>query len=198
MHPYASLVLQNYYKAIGWNEDNLYSNLTRASTGTLHCTLDERFKSNLTMKTPAILDFQVPRGVQFHISKSPHSLFNTTYSMNALPNLNGSVGYIFTTADLSMRASQDVRLKDIMERFKIYDLPRRPEGKMEQWLDGERIDTRGKLFSLFFRIIRLSHCKDHPIRLPDVRPVLYPVISPRCPVHNQNISHTPSTRLSHI
>lgn len=33
MHPYASLVLQNYYKAIGWNEDNLYSNLTRASTG---------------------------------------------------------------------------------------------------------------------------------------------------------------------
>ena len=31
MHPYASVVLQHYYKAIGWNEDNLYSNLTRAS-----------------------------------------------------------------------------------------------------------------------------------------------------------------------
>ena len=33
MLPYASAVLQNYYKAIGWNEDNLYSNLTRASAG---------------------------------------------------------------------------------------------------------------------------------------------------------------------
>lgn len=65
--------------------------------------------------------------------------------MNALPNLNGSIGYIFTTADLNMRASRDVRLKDTLERFKIYDLPRRSEGKPEQWLDGERVDTTGAL-----------------------------------------------------
>ncbi|KAF8309235.1 mitochondrial distribution and morphology protein 10 [Clavulina sp. PMI_390] len=125
MHPYPSLVLQNYYRAIGWNEDNLYSNLTRASN--------------------AILDFKVPSGINFHISKAPNKLFNTTYSMNALPTLNGSLGYIFTTCDLHMRASQDVRLKDIMERFKIYDLPRKPEGKPEQWLNGERVDTRDYL-----------------------------------------------------
>jgi hypothetical protein len=34
MHPFASYVLRTYYKATGWNEDNLYSNLTRSSNGT--------------------------------------------------------------------------------------------------------------------------------------------------------------------
>ena len=33
MHPFATYVLRSYYKATGWNEDNLYANLTRASHG---------------------------------------------------------------------------------------------------------------------------------------------------------------------
>ena len=33
MHPFASFVLRSYYKATGWNEDNLYANLTRSSCG---------------------------------------------------------------------------------------------------------------------------------------------------------------------
>lgn len=33
MHPFASYVLRSYYKATGWNEDNLYANLTRSSSG---------------------------------------------------------------------------------------------------------------------------------------------------------------------
>lgn len=33
MHPFASYVLRSYYKATGWNEDNLYANLTRSSNG---------------------------------------------------------------------------------------------------------------------------------------------------------------------
>ena len=33
MHPFASHVLRCYYKATGWNEDNLYANLTRSSNG---------------------------------------------------------------------------------------------------------------------------------------------------------------------
>ena len=31
MHPFASYVLRSYYKETGWNEDNLYANLTRSS-----------------------------------------------------------------------------------------------------------------------------------------------------------------------
>ena len=63
--------------------------------------------------------------------------------MNALPTLNGSIGYIFTTCDLKLGASRDVRFKEIIERFKIYDLPRRPEAAQEVWLNGRRVDTRG-------------------------------------------------------
>ncbi|OBZ76117.1 Mitochondrial distribution and morphology protein 10 [Grifola frondosa] len=125
MHPFASYVLRSYYRATGWNEDNLYANLTRSSN--------------------AILDFTVPRGLHFSISKSPNPLFKTTYSMNALPSLNGSVGYIFTTCELDVKGSGDVRFKDMTDRFKVYDQPRRPEGKEEEWLAGERVDTRDYL-----------------------------------------------------
>ncbi|KAI0034062.1 mitochondrial distribution and morphology protein 10 [Vararia minispora EC-137] len=125
MHPFATYVLRSYYKATGWNEDNLYSNLTRSSN--------------------AILDFTVPRGLHFSISKSPNALFRTTYSMNALPSLNGSVGYIFTSCDLDIKNSGDVRFKDMVERFRIFDQPHKAVGNEEIWLAGKRIDTRDYL-----------------------------------------------------
>ncbi|KAI0750895.1 mitochondrial distribution and morphology protein 10 [Daedaleopsis nitida] len=125
MHPFASYVLRSYYKQTGWNEDNLYANLTRSSN--------------------ALLDFSVPRGLHFSISKSPNPLFKTSYSMNALPSLNGSVGYIFTSCDLDVKGSGDVRFKDMIDRFRVFDQPRRPEGKEEEWLAGERVDTRDYL-----------------------------------------------------
>ena len=90
----------------------------------------------------AILDFNVPRGLHLSISKSPNPLFSTSYSMNAVPSLNGSVGYIFTSCDLDIKNSGDVRFKDMIERFKLYSQPRRPEGK-EEWLAGQRVDSRG-------------------------------------------------------
>ncbi|KAJ7228861.1 mitochondrial distribution and morphology protein 10 [Mycena pura] len=122
MHPFASYVLRSYYQATGWNEDNLYANITRSSN--------------------AILDFTVPRGLHLSVSKSPNSLFKTTYSLNAMPSLNGSVGYIFTSCDLDIKSSGNVRFKDMLERFKVYDQPRRPESKEEEWLAGERVHKR--------------------------------------------------------
>lgn len=94
---------------------------------------------------PALLDFAVPKGLQFSISKAPNALFRTTYALNALPSLNGSVGYIFSTCDLDLRSSGDVRFKDVVERFKVFDVPKKPEGKEEEWLAGQRVDTRGEL-----------------------------------------------------
>ncbi|KAF8897336.1 mitochondrial distribution and morphology protein 10 [Infundibulicybe gibba] len=125
MHPFASYVLRSYYKATGWNEDNLYANLTRSSS--------------------AILDFTVPRGLHLSISKSPNDLFKTTYSMTAMPSLNGSVGYIFTSCDLNVKDSGNVRFKDMIEHFKVYDQPHRPEARIEEWLAGERVDSRDYL-----------------------------------------------------
>lgn len=99
----------------------------------------------------AILDFTVPRGLNFSISKSPNALFKTSYAMTALPSLHGSVGYIFTSCPLDIKRSGNVRIKDMVERFTVYEQPRRPEGKEEEWLAGERVDKRGEyvLYSIF-------------------------------------------------
>jgi distribution and morphology protein 10 len=63
--------------------------------------------------------------------------------MNAMPSLNGSVGYIFTSCDLDVQTSGSVPFKRMIERFKVYDQPRRPEGKEEEWLAGELLSSRG-------------------------------------------------------
>lgn len=63
--------------------------------------------------------------------------------MTAMPSLQGSVGYIFTSCDLNVKSSGNVRFKDMIERFKVYDHPRRPEGKGEEWLAGEKVNQRG-------------------------------------------------------
>lgn len=128
MHPFGSHVLRCYYKQTGWNEDNLYANLTRSSN--------------------AILDFSVPVGLHLSLSKSPNGLFNTSYSMTTLPSLSGSVGYIFTSCPLSLEGSDTVRFKDMIDRFKVYTYPRRPVGKEQEWLAGERVDKRGMLLRL--------------------------------------------------
>jgi len=79
------------------------------------------------------------------MSKSPNPVYKTTWSLNALPSLNGSVGYIFSSCDLNVKGSSSVRLKDMVERFKVYDRPREPEDREEIWQGGKRIDTRDYL-----------------------------------------------------
>jgi len=107
---------------------------------TLRFGRSAKTKSRVT----ALLDFTVPRGLHFSISKSPNALFRTSYAMDALPSLHGSVGYIFTSCELDVQNSHNVRLKDMVERFKVYSQPRQPEGKEEEWLAGERVDTKGE------------------------------------------------------
>jgi distribution and morphology protein 10 len=60
-----------------------------------------------------------------------------------MPSLNGSVGYIFTSCDLNVMNSRTVPFKEMIERFRVYDQPRRPETKEEVWHAGERVDQRG-------------------------------------------------------
>jgi len=66
--------------------------------------------------------------------------------MTAMPSLQGSVGYIFTSCDLNVNSSGNVRFKDMIERFKVYDHPRKPEGKEEEWLAGDKVNQRGMLW----------------------------------------------------
>ena len=45
--------------------------------------------------------------------------------------------------EVDVKGSGDVRFKDMIDRFRVFDQPRRPEGKEEEWQGGERVDTRG-------------------------------------------------------
>lgn len=95
--------------------------------------------------------------------------------MNALPSLNGAVGYIFTSCDLALGCSRDVRFKDMVDRFRVYDQPRRPEGKPEEWLAGERMDSRGEHTHMLSPWL-VPKVKEH--RLPAVRLSVYPYRTP--------------------
>lgn len=48
-----------------------------------------------------------------------------------------------------------MRLKDLVDRFKVFDQPRRPESKEEVWLAGERADSRGTVY--FDSLVDFSH-----------------------------------------
>ncbi|EPQ28242.1 uncharacterized protein PFL1_04069 [Pseudozyma flocculosa PF-1] len=125
MYDFVSHILRRYFEATGWNEHNSYLNLTASSS--------------------ALLDFTIPSGLSLSISAAPASSFFTSYRLAALPNLRGGVGYIYSSTDTPLdigSSSRDVNFKQIVERFRITEAPRRPQPKEPTWLAGERIDQR--------------------------------------------------------
>lgn len=91
--------LKRFYRSSGWNEENQYSNLCSWSN--------------------AILDFQTPRGLSLVISKLPTPQFKPSYTLNALPSLNGSLGYLYTSRPLDVETSATVDFQDLIDRFRI-------------------------------------------------------------------------------
>ncbi|KAK4684266.1 hypothetical protein P7C73_g5917, partial [Tremellales sp. Uapishka_1] len=123
---FSTLLLRNYYEAIGWREDNLYSSITRSST--------------------ALIDFSIPQSLILQLAKSPTPVFFTSYSLDALPQLNGSISYITTSEALEeIGPSKSVPFKNVVERFRVYPPPRRPVGKDEVWQGGKRVEGRDYL-----------------------------------------------------
>ncbi|CAE6412551.1 unnamed protein product [Rhizoctonia solani] len=179
MHPFASYVLRCYNQATGWNDDNLYSNLTKSSR--------------------AILDFTVPRGVHFSISKSANASFNTSYAMNALPTLNGSIGYIFTSCDLELKHSATVPFKDVVDRFVIHDRPRKPIGKEELFLGGRNINA--KEYLLYGRYYVPSSRLDalYSVRLsPTLQGLIAAVSNPRARFSPPSPSNPPGESAGNV
>ncbi|CAD6918306.1 unnamed protein product [Tilletia controversa] len=142
-HDFSSHVLRRYFEATGWNEANSYLHLTSSSA--------------------ALLDFTIPPGVSLSFSASPAPTFFNTYRLRALPSLRGSFGYIFASIDPERLAvdgsagsparpqldignsSARVRFKDVIDRFKINEMPRRPVGRQAVWQAGRRVDSRDYL-----------------------------------------------------
>ncbi|KAF9558049.1 Mitochondrial distribution and morphology protein 10 [Mortierella alpina] len=112
--------LRRYYRSSGWNEDNQYSHLCATSR--------------------ALLDFQSPQGLSLRLSKLPSAVFKTTTTMNALPILEGSVGYLFTSRALLIDDSASVRFRHLVDRFRIICLDHSIR-EADQWTE---YDEHGK------------------------------------------------------
>lgn len=126
MLPFATLLLRSYYEAIGWNEDNLYSNITRSSS--------------------ALIDFPVPDSLILQLANAPTPIFFTSYALDALPQLNGSLSYLTTSEPLSnIGPSASMPFASVVERFRVPAPPVRPQPKDEIWLAGRQIQGRDYL-----------------------------------------------------
>ncbi|TXT07343.1 hypothetical protein VHUM_03063 [Vanrija humicola] len=126
MLPFATLLLRRYYEAIGWNEDNLYSNITRSSS--------------------ALIDFPVPDSLILQLANAPTPIFFTSYALDALPQLNGSLSYLTTSEPLSnIGPSASMPFATIVDKFRVPAPPLRPQPKDEIWLAGRQIQGRDYL-----------------------------------------------------
>ncbi|WVQ96622.1 mitochondrial distribution and morphology protein 10 [Kwoniella sp. CBS 9459] len=128
---FSTFILRNYYAAIGWNEDNLYSSITRSSS--------------------ALLDFQVPQSLILQLANAPTPIFFTSYALDALPQLNGSISYITISEPLEeIGPSRTIKFKDVVERFRVFPPPKRPIAKDEVWQGGRRVE--GRDYMLYSRL----------------------------------------------
>lgn len=103
MNDFMEYCLKRFYRSSGWNEENQYSNL---------CSWSH-----------AILDFHTPKGLSLVISKLPTPQFKPSYTLNALPTLNGSLGYLYTSRKLDIGTSATVDFQDMIDRFRIVIKP---------------------------------------------------------------------------
>ncbi|CAO3621721.1 unnamed protein product [Mucor fragilis] len=103
MNDFMEYCLKRFYRSSGWNEENQYSNLCSWSR--------------------AILDFHTPKGLSLVISKLPTPQFKPSYTLNALPTLNGSLGYLYTSRALDIGTSATVDFQDMIDRFRIVMKP---------------------------------------------------------------------------
>jgi distribution and morphology protein 10 len=134
MHDFVSHVLRKYYAQTDWNPFNSYLHLTSSSS--------------------AVLDFAIPTGLSLSISASPSPPFFTTYRLRALPTLSGALGYIYASVEDDNGNSKgidiggnsnDIRFKQVVDRFRILETPLQPTGKEEVFQAGKRVDTRDYL-----------------------------------------------------
>ncbi|ORX50823.1 hypothetical protein DM01DRAFT_1324559, partial [Hesseltinella vesiculosa] len=104
MYDFMEYCLRCYYKSSGWNKDNQYSNLCSWSR--------------------SLLDFYTPVGLSLHLAKLPTQHFKPSYTMNALPSLNGSISYLFTSRPLHVGTSATVDFHEVVDQF----IAHRPNG----------------------------------------------------------------------
>ncbi|KAK4055267.1 Mitochondrial distribution and morphology protein 10 [Microbotryomycetes sp. JL201] len=151
VYPQAAYLLREYFQATNWSLDNHYSVLTLPSRN--------------------LLDFPVPPGLHLALSHRPTPSFvshlnlstlvptqPTTYPATPAPILSpassqllaAQLTYVCSSAPLGYSSTKHaasgadrVQLQDIVQSFRVEDLPVRPELRdesRETWQGGKRVD----------------------------------------------------------
>ena len=90
-------------------------------------------------------DFQIPQSLVFQLANAATPIFFKSYSLDGLPQLNGAVSYITTSAVLDdVGPSRSVAFRNVVDRFRVYGPPVRPIAKEELWQGGRRVEGRGE------------------------------------------------------
>lgn len=141
MQDFTSQLLRAYFASTDWHPYNSYLHLTSFSSSIL-------------------LDFPIPSGLSFSISSTPSPIFYSTHKLRALPQLAGSLGYVFASTDRPLvlgpgvarvanttqttSGQNDFKLQDVLERFRIVNAPTRPQERSGVPTDGEQQTKRGE------------------------------------------------------
>ncbi|TRM68299.1 hypothetical protein BD626DRAFT_393878 [Schizophyllum amplum] len=141
MHDFATLVLRQYYSAIGWNGENGYGFLTRP--------------------IDALLDFAVPHGLHLSVANFPNASYATAAALHATPALSADIAYVASSAPIAIAPSPTITLREASAGFTVPPAPRRPLAKEEEWLAGERVDARdwllyGRLYAPLSKLHALA------------------------------------------
>lgn len=115
MRDFTSHLLRAYFTSTDWQPHNSYLHLTSSSSSIL-------------------LDFNIPTGLSFSISSSSSPTFFSTHKLRALPDLAGSLGYVFAKTDRPLQlgiggpdgTTSDLKLRDVLERFRVVNVPSNP------------------------------------------------------------------------
>ncbi|CAO3663778.1 unnamed protein product [Umbelopsis vinacea] len=143
MYDFMEYCLRRYYRASGWNEDNQYSNLCSWSR--------------------SLLDFEVPHGISLVMSKLPTSVFKPSYTIDALPSLNGSIAYLYTSRPLDVDTSATVDFKDTLNYIRTSKplTSYQPSQAQDYLVYGRMILPGGNLEAVYSR--RLSETTQYVI-----------------------------------
>ena len=93
-----------------------------------------------------LLDFRTPRGLRLHTASFAAEQFTAAATLSALPILDGSIAYTYTTKPLrGLQGTAFSPLMDLVHGFREIKHPKAPDSPRdwEIWQGGRRIDLRG-------------------------------------------------------
>lgn len=91
-----------FYNTTGWNEDNIFSNITATSQ--------------------SLLEFNIPNGMKLDISSKSTEHLASSFTLTNHHSINGSIAYLYSSLALkNTMGTKDVSLQDAISGFRIIE-----------------------------------------------------------------------------